>query len=288
MTVTFTAHNIRLDDGTLTKPDDQETIEQSDRFRAAQRILRTVFPADKAGLKLADLGCLEGGYSVGFARMGFQVLGIEVRETNIAACEWVKSKTKLENLQFIKDDVWNVARYGPFDAIFCCGLLYHLDRPRQFVELLGTITTRIVILETHFAFGDDREGAPPASRQPLLGRWRRKRDVEAPAVLPSVRKHNLSPVDLNEGLPGRWFAELGDYQQFARREEYRWAAWDNRRSFWIQREFLLKTIQEAGFDLVLEQFDNLGRDIPTAMLSGYYHTDSRGMFVGIKTEQKPL
>ena len=40
---------------------------------------------------------------------------------------------------------------------------------------------------------------------------------------------------------------------------------DNRRSFWIQREYLLQTIQEVGFDHVLEQYDALGENIVVAM-----------------------
>jgi hypothetical protein len=44
---------------------------------------------------MADLGCLEGGYTVQFARMGLQALGLEVRDVNIAACWYVQSKTNL-------------------------------------------------------------------------------------------------------------------------------------------------------------------------------------------------
>jgi len=91
----FTPHNIRLDDGTLTKPESTQSIETTPWFISARGMLDTVFPGDKSQLRLADLGCLEGGYAVEFARMGFQVLGIEVRESNIAACNYVKSKTHL-------------------------------------------------------------------------------------------------------------------------------------------------------------------------------------------------
>jgi len=128
----FTAHNIRLDSGVFTKPEQGVSMEAYPWFVSAKRILDTVFPGDKSRLRLADLGCLEGGYAVEFARMGFQVLGLEVRESNIAACRYVKANTDLPNLQFVQDDAWNLARYGTFDAIFCCGLLYHLDRPSQF------------------------------------------------------------------------------------------------------------------------------------------------------------
>src|SRR6516225_770308 len=127
MAVEFSAHNIRLDDGTLTKPDNGYSMEVYPWFVSARRILETVFPGDKKHLRLADLGCLEGGYAVQFARIGFQVLGIEVRKENFAACQYVKANTRLPSLDFVFDNAWNIARYGSFDAVFCCGLLYHLD-----------------------------------------------------------------------------------------------------------------------------------------------------------------
>jgi 2-polyprenyl-3-methyl-5-hydroxy-6-metoxy-1,4-benzoquinol methylase len=99
--VSFTAHNIRLDDGTTTKPEIGYTIDQHVHFLPAKRLLSVIFPAVKADVRLADLGCLEGGYSVEFARMGFNVLGIEARESNIAACNLVKQKTNLPNLAFL-------------------------------------------------------------------------------------------------------------------------------------------------------------------------------------------
>ncbi len=100
----FTTHNIRLDDGTFTKPELTQSMANHPWFISARGMLDTVFPGDKSQLRLADVGCLEGGYAVEFARMGFQVLGIEVRQSNIAACNYVKSKTDLPNLEFVQDD----------------------------------------------------------------------------------------------------------------------------------------------------------------------------------------
>jgi hypothetical protein len=250
----FTAHNIRLDDGTLTKPEIIHTMDNSPWFVSARRVLETVFPGDKKAVRLADLGCLEGGYAVEFARIGFQVLGVEVRESNIVACNYVKSKTKLENLKFVRDDAWNIGAYGMFDAIFCCGLLYHLDRPKEFIHLLSSATKKIVILQTHFATDSNESN-----------------------------KFGLSGVSENEGLRGRWYQEFGDEKAFSDREAKKWASWDNRRSFWIQREYLLQALKDAGFDLVMEQFDSLGPNIAENMTRGYYRTDLRGTFIGIKT-----
>ena len=143
-------------------------------------VLQPFFPDGFAGRRLVDLACLEGGYSVEFARLGFgEVLGIEVRQTNIQRCEYVRQRVNMPNLRFAQDDVWNLAHYGLFDAIFCCGIFYHLDRPRQFLGLLADSARRAVLINTHFATADTNIAGP----------------------------HELSEIEINEELPGRWFSE---------------------------------------------------------------------------------
>jgi 2-polyprenyl-3-methyl-5-hydroxy-6-metoxy-1,4-benzoquinol methylase len=250
--ITFTAHNIRLDNGTFTKPEVGISMEADPWCAAALRILDTVFPGQKSELRLADLGCLEGGYAVEFARMGFQVLGVEVRKENFAACQYVKANTDLPRLDLVCDNAWNINQYGSFDAVFCCGLLYHLDRPKKFLEILSSVTKKLLIVQTHFSTDQ------------------------------VSRKFPLSDVTENEGLRGRWYTEFATDDAYQNREKSKWSSWDNRRSFWIRRDHLLQTIQDIGFDVVLEQFDGLGANIVESMNSGYYHTDDRGTFIGIK------
>ncbi|HEY4299750.1 MAG TPA: class I SAM-dependent methyltransferase [Candidatus Didemnitutus sp.] len=273
MSVVFTAHNIRLDDGTCTKPDEPVTMESYPWFLAARRVLDSVFPGDKSALRLADLGCLEGGYAVEFARLGFQTLGVDVRASNLAACEYVRARTNLPNLKFREDDVLNIAAHGEFDAVFCCGLLYHLDHPRRFLEMLGRITRRVVIIQTHFSVGHS------AARLPLTPGLRRR---WARMFRCGSSPYRLSRLTTHEGLEGQWYTEFARDEEFAHREDARWSSWDNRRSFWIRREHLVQAIHDAGFDFVAEDFDPLGPQIGTSMTSDHYHEHQRGMFVGIR------
>ena len=37
--------------------------------------------------------------------------------------------------------------------VFCCGLLYHLDKPKEFLDTLSAVTTKLLILQTHFSNG---------------------------------------------------------------------------------------------------------------------------------------
>ena len=302
--IEFTSHNIRLDNGSFTKPDARYSMDANESFVSARRLLDTVFPGDKNHYRLADLGCLEGGFAVEFARMGFQVLGIEVREANIAACNYVKANTNLPNLEFIKDDACNIAKYGVFDVVFCSGLLYHLDKPKEFLNTLSAVTTKLLILQTHFStdtkktdtknkehrwFGIARKLLARVKRhilafgiaRKLLARM--KRHNPEPAA--KYREFNLSELTENETLRGRWYTEFANDEAFSKRDSAKWASWDNRRSFWIQREYLLQAIYDVGFDLVMEQFDSLGPNIAESTLCGVYKAESFGTFIGIKTEK---
>lgn len=306
--VEFTAHNIRLDDGTFTKPESKRSMVDEPWFKSARGMLEVIFPGNKNKFRLADVGCLEGGYAVEFARMGFKVLGIDVRELNIAACNYVKSKINLPDLEFVQDDAFNIGDYGEFDAVFCCGLLYHLDRPKEFLKTLSDVTKKLLILQTHFSLIDSGHGpirkkfseikfrVPVVARFILPGlQWVVARLLQKPRLenfyLSLPRNLWLSTASENEGLPGRWFPEFSSecsgswwLPSLRDRETHKWSSWDNRRSFWIQREHLLQTIHDVGFDLVLEQYDHLEPNIAECLLGGSYQSALRGTFIGIKTD----
>lgn len=250
----FTAHNVRLDDGSCTLPSRAETMELYPIFKSAKRALLLAFGGQLAGRSIVDLGCLEGGYATEFARLGMDALGIEVRQSNFDNCIFVKNRVNLPNLRFAHDTVLNLANYGKFDAVFCCGLFYHLDKPRDFLRLMSSLCKKVIIIQTHFA------------------------------TLEPISKFTLSPMMENEGLPGRWFGDRPPVVSNEQLESLKWASWENAMSFWIQREHLIGAIHENGFDMVFEQYDFLPAPISNSMINGHYKTDNRGLFVGIRTE----
>src|SRR5690242_2107008 len=133
----FTAHNILLADGRQTRPEADFLLADELWCRSARGIVRMLYPNGVTGIRIADLGCLEGGFAVEFARMGMDAVGVEVRKSNFQNCLYVKQHTDLPTLDFINDDAWNLPRYGTFDIIFCCGLLYHLENPVSFINMLS-------------------------------------------------------------------------------------------------------------------------------------------------------
>ncbi len=144
---TFTAHNIELPDGSQTLPG-EPLIGAEPVSESYLRTLRQFCPPPA---RVADLGCLEGGYAVAFARAGYEVLGIEGQEDNFATCEWVAERVELPNLRFVCDDVRKIGEYGKFDAVLCAGLLYHLDQPVSFLRELAEVTGRLLIISANYA-----------------------------------------------------------------------------------------------------------------------------------------
>ena len=250
----FTAHNIRLDDGTETYPEAGCLVEGDFRFGAAKRMLNLVFSDGLSGKRIADLGCLEGGYATGFARLGMTAVGVEARKSNFQNCLYVKSKVSLPNLSFINDDVNNIDKYGIFDAMWVCGILYHLENPRSFLVKAAQVCRRLILIETHFSHVD----------------WTL-----------AAEHHKLSEICEHDGVRGRWFNEYTSGISQDALDDLRWHSWSNYRSFWVEKEHLLQLIKDVGFDIVLEQYD-LFPNIVDGM-ENYYRRQDRTLFVGVKS-----
>ena len=112
----------RDDDSTWYEPDPA-------RLQAALRLIRAVcaYPAT-----VADLGCLYGAYTLAFARAGYAATGIDARPGNIERC-WERG-AGVPGVTYHCDDVRNIERYGPFDAVWCSGLLYHMEKPLEILN----------------------------------------------------------------------------------------------------------------------------------------------------------
>ena len=100
-----------------------------------------------------ELGCLEGGHTAAIARGldAQRIVGIEGRPANADRARLVMRTLGLSNVEICQADLetLDLGTLGRFDAVFNCGLLYHLPRPW---ELLGRIAevTGGMYLSTHY------------------------------------------------------------------------------------------------------------------------------------------
>jgi hypothetical protein len=231
----WTSHNIRLSPEVTTMPGQPDLIETDLRLHAIFRALSLFYRDNLSGLRAADLGCLEGGFSLALAQRGMNVVGIEARYKNLEKTELLHQHFGLSNLEFLRDDVKNftAGRYGTFDVVLALGILYHLDRPVEWLRQVSEATEAILIIDSHYAPSDEAGIARLDPRIAQLGPLRR--------------------IDDNgTAFHGREFFEFGPE---ADREAQLWASYSNGSSFWLTKESLLRSVMRAGFDLVLEQHD---------------------------------
>jgi SAM-dependent methyltransferase len=201
-----------------------------------RRIVQTVQDLVQKPLsecRVLDLGCLDGMFSIEFALHGASVLGIEIREANIAKAEFCKDALDLDRLEFVQDDVRNISeeKYGRFDAIICSGIHYHLPGKDaiQLVNTMQKMAERVVVIDTHIAL----------------------------AALQSIDFDGRT-------YSGVLFKEHESDASDQDKEHSLWASADNLTSFWFTRPSLTNIMSNAGFSSVYECFVpahiNFGRE----------------------------
>lgn len=254
----WTSHNIHLSDAITTMPGQPDFLETDLRLKAILRAILFLYRDGFSDLRVADLGCLEGGFALALAERGMSVTGIEARWKNFEKVKLLKEHFGFENLTFELDDVKNFTaeRYGSFDVTLALGILYHLDNPVTWLRQVARATRSLLIIDSHYAPSDDASLA----------------QIDERLTLGSLKMlHDGADV-----YEGRWFFE---YDERANREDQLWASYSNSSSFWLTKESLLKAVMRAGFDLVLEQHDY--------SVDSYKHltiTFPRAMFLAIKSD----
>jgi 2-polyprenyl-3-methyl-5-hydroxy-6-metoxy-1,4-benzoquinol methylase len=259
----WTAHNIRLNSEVTTISAGPGFMETDLRLKALLRVLALVFNGDLAGLRIADLGCLEGGFSLALAQRGAAVVGLEARARNLEKAQLLKDHFELSNLEFVLTDVKSFSqdRFGLFDAVLALGILYHLDSPAAWLRQVSAATRKVLIVDSHFAPSDSANLALIDPRISSLG---------------PIEKMNHN----GNAYEGRWFFEYGENVD---PEPQLWASYSNRSSFWLTKESLLLAMLHAGFDLVFEQHDYSALN--------YRHFSvafPRAMLIGIKVQRSDV
>ena len=120
-------------------------------------------------ISVLELGSLEGGHTCGLTRLPGvkRVVGVEGREENIIRAKFAQKKLGYR-AEFVQADLeaFDLSKLGRFDAVYCCGLLYHLTKPWELLARIAKVTDRL-FLSTHFTF----ENPPPANENGIPGQW---------------------------------------------------------------------------------------------------------------------
>jgi 2-polyprenyl-3-methyl-5-hydroxy-6-metoxy-1,4-benzoquinol methylase len=220
------------------------------RLKRVVQVVSDISNKPLSACKVLDLGCLDGIFSIEFAKHGAKTIGIEVREDNIKKAIFCKDALGLDNLEFRQDDVRNISTesYGVFDAIICSGILYHLPATDaiNIINSMYDMVSRVIVIDTHIALNPTE-----------------------------YVEHN------GEEYWGTLFQEHSEKSSSEQKAKALWASADNLTSFWFTRPSLVNILTKAGFSSVYECFTpahiNFGRP-------GLEH-QNRCTFVAIKDDK---
>jgi 2-polyprenyl-3-methyl-5-hydroxy-6-metoxy-1,4-benzoquinol methylase len=220
----FVAHNIPLTRTEGTRPG-EPLIGESPRTIAIHESLQRFAGPDLEGKTAVDLGCLEGGLSFELRRAGLEVLGVEGRAESYEKCLLIRAYyAALGGMEFVHSDVRAFQPKQPFDVVVCSGLLYHLDRPADYIAELARLTKPggMLYLDTHVAPED--EGL---------------RACDFAASLSALK------TDTAQGVSIR-------YREYSENVALPESSIENRYSVWLDTASHLEVMFAAGFTRVFE------------------------------------
>lgn len=123
------------------------------------------------GKRVLDIACNSGFWSLQCALLGAQVVGFDARSELIEQANLVKSIVGIDNVEFRVLDFWDMnpqSLDGTFDIVLNLGILYHLPKPLEALELTRAMAKDRILLDT---------GIHQSSNPVIKLRWEEPTDI---------------------------------------------------------------------------------------------------------------
>lgn len=191
------------------------------KVRRVMQLIRDFSKKPFDQLRILDLACGEGVYSIESALRGAQVKALDGRTERMSEGTKVAQRLGLKNLCFEQTDIRRVtiSSHGSVDVVLFLGILYHLDQ-NDIVPVLKNIyemCQQFVVIDTHIALRGtvnfQHDGRSYAGQQ--------------------VREHSDDDPD-------------------AVRRSRLLSSLDNPLSFWFTKDSLFRMLKEVGFTSACE------------------------------------
>ena len=122
------------------------------RFRHFMPWLLDANGGTLAGKRVLDIACNSGFWSIQCALLGArEVVGFDAREELIEQANLIASIVGVKNTEFRVLDFWDMrpeALGGSFDVVLNLGILYHLPKALEALELTKAVAREHVVLDT--------------------------------------------------------------------------------------------------------------------------------------------
>lgn len=105
------------------------------------------------GKRVLDIGCNAGWWSLRAIRTGADyVLGIDGRRMHVdqANLVFTVKGVQRERYDFVEANLFDfdIGGFGDFDVVLCLGLFYHISKPVELMELISTVNTDLLVVDT--------------------------------------------------------------------------------------------------------------------------------------------
>src|SRR5205085_2970496 len=92
-------------------------------------------------------------FSLALAQRGANVTGIEARLEAVRRAEAQRVALGLSTLRFVQADVkaFTAEAFGAHDVVLAFGILYHLDRPVEWLRQIAGATGGVLVVDWHYA-----------------------------------------------------------------------------------------------------------------------------------------
>lgn len=176
---------------------------------------------DVEGIRVLELGPLEGGHTYMLDRAGAVVDAVESNSRAYLKCLVVKELLGIQRARFLRGDFVAYLKETDeqYDLVLASGVLYHMVDPIEFLELV-TAASRRIALWTHYFDEDVLANSPTAQHF----------SASAEPVTVGDRTYMLHPREYLHALTSDGFG--GGPRAYSR---------------WMEREDILDELRRLGF-----------------------------------------
>ncbi len=145
-------HNLHLPGGVQTAPN--HPLGDFPAFKWEQ--LRNSLPEDLTGWRALDIGCNAGFYCFELARLGAEVVGIDMDPHYLRQAHWACDKLGMaDKVSFRQMQVYELARSpDTYDLVLFMGVFYHLRYPLLAMDIIAERTERMLAFQS-LSMGED-------------------------------------------------------------------------------------------------------------------------------------